>query len=75
MTTTTDQTSRAQLGAATAAVRDMLRYADAGQFSAPTPCADWDLGALTQHFVGTTTGLAKIGRREDLGRTRGPVPA
>jgi uncharacterized protein (TIGR03086 family) len=67
MTTRTDQTSQAHLSAAAAAVRAMLRDADAGQFSAPTPCRDWDLGALTQHFVGTTTGLAKVGRREELG--------
>jgi uncharacterized protein (TIGR03086 family) len=45
----------------------MLGTAGAGSFSAPTPCSDWDLGSLTQHFVGTTTGLAKVGRREQLG--------
>ena len=29
------------------------------------PAADWDLGTLAQHVVGTTTGMIKIGRRED----------
>ena len=67
VTHATSETSRTHLSAAAAAVRDMLRQADGARFSDPTPCADWDLGVLAQHFVGTTTGMAKIGRRQDLG--------
>ena len=32
----------------------------------PTPCADFSLQALLQHFFGTTTALARLGRREPL---------
>ena len=32
----------------------------------PTPCADFSLHALLQHFFGTTTALARLGRREPL---------
>ena len=31
-----------------------------------TPCADFSLHALLQHFFGTTTALARLGRREPL---------
>jgi uncharacterized protein (TIGR03086 family) len=63
---TTMEQTKDHICAAASAVRDVLRGADTEKWSARTPCFDWDLGTLVQHLVGTTTGLAKIGRREDL---------
>ena len=48
-------------------VAAMLRGVDSARLDRPTPCQDWDLHELVHHVLGTTTGLAKIGRKEDLG--------
>lgn len=41
------------LAAAAAAARDLLDRVEPGQWTAPTPCAEWDVRALTGHLVGT----------------------
>ena len=64
--TVNDQTTKQQLNAAAAATTTMLRTIPSTNWSAPTPCLDWDLGTLAQHVVGTTTGMITIGRREPL---------
>ncbi len=48
-------------------VAAMLRVVDPAGLDRATPCQDWDLQALVHHVLGTTTGLAKIGRKEELG--------
>lgn len=68
-TTTGTSTSsiRPQLKPAADAVAAMLRATSRKDPSTPTPCADWTLLELAQHAVGTTTGMATIGRREPVG--------
>lgn len=36
---------------------------------APTPCADFDLRTLVEHFVGTSTAMARLGLGEPLDPT------
>jgi hypothetical protein len=41
------------LARALASTRTVLAQVKAGQLDAPTPCASWDVRALTGHFTGT----------------------
>lgn len=63
----TSPSTRDQMKSAAATVSAMLRGAGCADLDQRTPCFDWDLRELTRHAVGTTTGLAKIGRKEALG--------
>jgi uncharacterized protein (TIGR03086 family) len=58
---------RHQLPPAAASVAAMLRGLGPQDLDRPTPCQEWRLGDLARHAVGTTTGLARIGRRLQLG--------
>lgn len=51
--------------AVAAALADLPELPATG-LSAPTPCADFDLRALIEHFVGTSTAMARLGRGEPL---------
>lgn len=66
-TATPASSTRTHLDRAAAVVASMLRDVDTADLDAPTPCVDWDLRTLVQHAAGTTTGLAKLGRRQELG--------
>lgn len=59
--------TRDQLQPAADAVIRMLRQTSVTDLARPTPCRGWDLRQLARHAVGTTTGLAKIARKEELG--------
>ena len=54
------------LSQATAVVTPIVRAAGEADPAAPTPCQEWVLSELTQHALGTTAGLARLGRREPL---------
>jgi len=43
---------------ATASVAEVVREAAEADLGAPTPCGDWDLGALLRHFAGTSGAFA-----------------
>lgn len=47
-------------------VAAVARNAASADLGNPTPCTDFDLRRLVRHFTGTTTGLARAGRREPL---------
>jgi uncharacterized protein (TIGR03086 family) len=51
--------------AAENAVR-VVKGADGADLSAPTPCTDFDLRTLVNHYVGTTQALARVGQRSPL---------
>ena len=59
--------TRDQFQPAAEAVIQMLRKTSVTDLARPTPCRGWDLGQLARHAVGTTTGLARIAHKEDLG--------
>lgn len=52
-------------GAAEEVVR-VVRGARAHDLSAPTPCADFDLRALVNHLIGTTSALTQVALRLPL---------
>lgn len=52
--------------AACAAVRAVTDGARDAELSLPTPCRDWALSLLVNHFVGTTGAMARAGRHEPL---------
>ncbi|HYI56947.1 MAG TPA: TIGR03086 family metal-binding protein [Microlunatus sp.] len=54
------------LSQATAAVAPIVRAAGGADPAAATPCQEWVLSELTRHALGTTAGLARLGRREPL---------
>ncbi len=64
--TMNEQTTKQHLSSAAATTTTMLGTISSTDWSAATPCRDWDLGTLAQHVVGTTTGMITIGRREPL---------
>lgn len=47
-------------------VTRVVNAADPSRGAAPTPCTEFDLRALVNHFVGTTAALAKVARRQAL---------
>jgi uncharacterized protein (TIGR03086 family) len=50
-----------------AAIATALRDIDEGaDLTGSTPCADFDLGTLVNHALGTTTALARLARKESL---------
>ena len=51
---------------AAADVAAIARGAAATPLTAPTPCAEFDLRTLINHFIGTTDALARVGRRHAL---------
>lgn len=51
---------------AAAEVVKVVSGADISDLSAATPCTDFDLHHLVNHFVGTTHALARVGDREAL---------
>ena len=57
------------LSQATAAVAPIVRAAGGADPGSATPCREWVLAELTQHALGTTAGLARLGRREPLDAT------
>jgi uncharacterized protein (TIGR03086 family) len=54
------------LSDAVAAVQPIVRGAGAVDPGATTPCREWTMSDLTRHALGTTAGLARLGRREPL---------
>lgn len=51
---------------ACATVGELTDRARDADLRLPTPCRDFDLRTLVNHFVGTTGALARAGRREPL---------
>jgi uncharacterized protein (TIGR03086 family) len=47
-------------------VADAVRSLDHLDLATPTPCAEFDAGALISHFSGTAEALGRIGRGEPL---------
>jgi uncharacterized protein (TIGR03086 family) len=45
------------------AVESAVAVVDADDLAAPTPCTEFDVRALVNHFAGTTHWLAQVGRR------------
>lgn len=58
--------SHEALTQACAAVRATIETAPAADLAAPTPCRDFDLRGLVDHFAGTSSAMARAGRREPL---------
>jgi uncharacterized protein (TIGR03086 family) len=56
------------LARAAAAHPEIVRAASSASLDAPTPCAEWDLGALVRHLLYWSPFLAAAGRRD------APVP-
>lgn len=54
------------LSDAVAAVLPIVRAAGDADPDDRTPCREWTLADLTRHAIGTTAGLARLGRREPL---------
>lgn len=54
------------LSEAVAAVQPIVRGAGVSDPTGSTPCREWSIGDLTGHALGTTAGLARLGRREKL---------
>ena len=48
------------------AVRAALADAPPVDLTSPTPCGDFDLRALVEHVVGTTTAMARLGAGQSL---------
>lgn len=63
---TAHNVSRESLPAAAEAVLDVVRGVADAAFATSTPCQGFDLKALINHFIGTTTALVRVGRREAL---------
>lgn len=51
---------------AVAAVRDLLASLGEVDGATPTPCTDFDFETLTNHVVGTTGAMVRVGRGESL---------
>jgi uncharacterized protein (TIGR03086 family) len=51
---------------AAAQVCEVVRHADTQDLGAATPCTEFDLRRLVNHFVGTTGALARVGDGEPL---------
>ncbi|MET1008177.1 MAG: TIGR03086 family metal-binding protein [Propionibacteriaceae bacterium] len=47
-------------------VTGVVRRIDTEDLTRPTPCTDFALRELINHFIGTTAALARVGRREAL---------
>jgi uncharacterized protein (TIGR03086 family) len=64
----TDPSSLADLERAVALLRSVAAYLTDADLARPTPCTDWDVGALVGHVVGLYDGItgALHGRRADL---------
>jgi uncharacterized protein (TIGR03086 family) len=45
------------------AVESVVAVLDADDLTAPTPCTDFDVRGLINHFAGTTHWLAQVGKR------------
>jgi uncharacterized protein (TIGR03086 family) len=54
------------LSDAVVAVQPIVRGAGAVDPGVATPCREWTMSDLTRHVLGTTAGLARLGRREPL---------
>lgn len=48
------------------AIESVTAVVDADDLTAPTPCTDFDVRALINHFAGTTNWLAQVGRRSPI---------
>jgi len=44
----------------------VVKGVDPDDLARPTPCTDFDLRQLVNHFIGTTGALGRVGRREAL---------
>lgn len=57
----------------------VVKGVDTGDLDRPTPCTDFELRALVNHFVGTTAALTRVAARQPLdpddpyGSTKDPV--
>lgn len=61
-----DATLIEAVGPTCAAVADTLAEPPTTDLDAPTPCTDYDLRTLVEHFVGTSEAMARLGRGEPL---------
>jgi uncharacterized protein (TIGR03086 family) len=52
----------------------LVRRAATADLTAPTPCRDWDLGALVAHMVGQNEGFARAVREGDAPLTAYAAP-
>ncbi|MFF7652737.1 TIGR03086 family metal-binding protein [Streptomyces sp. NPDC007983] len=66
----TDQTGRIDLGPAAQRVTALLSGVSDDQLGAPTPCGDYSVGELLDHFMGFTIGMRDAARKT----TGGPDP-
>jgi uncharacterized protein (TIGR03086 family) len=57
---------RTYLATAAEDVARVVEGADRADLAGPTPCTDFDLRALVNHYVGTTQALARVGQRTPL---------
>lgn len=57
---------RTHFPAAAEALSGVVARAGGQPLTLPTPCQEFDLRALVNHFVGTTRALARVGRGEEL---------
>jgi uncharacterized protein (TIGR03086 family) len=64
-----DMTIDSNFPAAAEAVSVVIAGAEDVPLDRPTPCRDFDLRSLVNHFVGTTHALARLGRGEELDPT------
>jgi len=59
-------TVREHIDAAARYMAGVVGNAGGADLASPTPCKDFDLRQLINHFAGTTAGLARAGRQEPL---------
>ena len=70
MTNITDDASTSTparlVSEAASTVAPAIRASAGTDLAGPTPCGDWDLRALAQHFTGTTGAFIRAGRTRSL---------
>jgi uncharacterized protein (TIGR03086 family) len=66
MSETTVNTTSRMMSEAAATVARAVRASAGADLAGPTPCGDWDLRTLVQHFVGTSGAFVRAGRDKAL---------